>query len=184
MGYILPQLREVASDYDGSKPLPRRLERVAQALARDEFTIAQVAAAAKVSSDSVYRLKRDATFRRRLAELRRLAAEQALADEPLARKGQRVALAGRMARTLNSQLEENGYVTTLGVSKQGNPIVGFDRARVSEIRQYLALIADEVEPRQSTIVEATQVGVSISIDDAVTRVQALLSRTTNAGEET
>jgi hypothetical protein len=177
MPNILPQLGRVGSDYDGTKPLPRRLERVAQVLARDEFTREQIAQAAKVSHMSIWRLQQQPAFRARLRVLRQLAAERAMEDEPLALKGNRVAVAGRMVRTLHEQLEANGYETTLGVSKQGNPITGFDRARVSEARQHLALIADMMEPKQSTIVEATNVGVSISIDDAVTRVQALLSRT-------
>jgi hypothetical protein len=131
-----------------------------------------------ISERSLSRLKLHPAYIARLTYLRERAAERALAEEPLAQKGARIALAGQMARTLKEQLEANGYVTTLGVSKQGNPITGFDRARVAEIRQYLALIADELDDkgaRQASDTLAVQ--VTMTTADAVTKVQALLSRT-------
>jgi hypothetical protein len=177
MAYLLPQLAAAASHNDPTRPLPRRLERIARVLAQDEFTVKQVAQACRVSDASVYRLKLQPAFRARLAVLRAEAAQRALEDEPLALKGNRIAVAGKMIRSLNQQLEENDFEATLGVSKQGNPIVGFDRARVSEVRQYLAYMEGAMEPKQSTIVESTQLGVSITLDQATTRIQALLSRT-------
>lgn len=174
---ILPQLPAADSNYTPTTPLPRRLERVAQVLARDEFTIKQAARACRVSDASIYRLKLQPVFRARLGYLRQQLDAQALEDEPLARKGQRVAVAGRMVRTLHEQLEANGYDAVLGVSKQGNEIRGFDRARVSEVRQYLAYIEGAMEPRSPIVEGTTHVGVSVTIDQAVTRVQALLSRT-------
>jgi hypothetical protein len=177
MGNLVPVLRTVDDHYDGTKPLPRRLERVARLLVTAEYTQPQVARACKTSVASITRLNLQPAFRARLGVLRQAEAQRALEDEPLALKGNRVSVAGRMVRTLNQQLEANGYEATLGVSKQGNPITGFDRARVSEIRQYLSYIEGAMEPKQSTIVEATQLGVSITLDQATTRIQALLSRT-------
>lgn len=177
MRNILPQLAAADSHNDPTRPLPRRLERIARVLAQDEFTVKQVAQACRVSDASVYRLKLQPVFRARLGVLRAEAAQRALEDEPLALKGNRVSVAGRMVRTLNQQLEANGYEATLGVSKQGNPITGFDRARVSEIRQYLSYIEGAMEPKSSIVEGATQIGVSVTIEQAVTRVQALLSRT-------
>jgi orotate phosphoribosyltransferase-like protein len=177
MGYILPQLAQPGATHDPTRPLSRRIERVARMVADHSLTIAEIARRADISPRTVDRLKTRPTFMARVAHLRRVAADAALNDEPLALKGNRVSVAGRMVRTLNQQLEENGYEATLGVSKHGNPITGFDRARVSEIRQYLSYIEGAMEPKQSTIVESTHVGVSVTIDDAVTRVQALLSRT-------
>jgi hypothetical protein len=73
----------------------------------------------------------------------------------------------------------------LGVSKQGNPIVGFDRARVSEIRQYLSTIADELqEPASKQAADTLAVQVTMTTEQAVTKVQALLSRAQPADEGT
>ena len=178
MPFLATQLRQVAPYYAGDKPLPRRLERLARDLAAREHDIATIAQRAKVSVATVHRLKQHAAVRSRITVLQERFAEQAQEDEPLARKGNRIALAGRMVRELHRQLEANEYVTTLGVSKQGNPITGFDRARVSEIRQYLSTIADELDDahiRKGS--EQLAVQVTMTTADAVTRVQALLSRT-------
>jgi hypothetical protein len=101
MRNILPQLNRVGTDYNGSKPLPRRLERVAALMARDEFSKSQLAAACRVSPVSIWRLQQQPAFRARLRVLRQQLADAALEDEPLALKGNRVSVAGRMVRTLN-----------------------------------------------------------------------------------
>lgn len=181
MPFLLPQVMKLDERYDGSKPLPHRLERLATLLAAGELTQQQVATACRTSLPTVTRLNRQPAFRARLAVLRAAVAKRAQEDEPLIEKGNRLALAGRLARTLHEQLEANDYTTTLGVSKQGNPIVGFDRARVSEIRQYLALIADELEGKRSgsTIVEGQgqqQPGMTLTVEQVVTRIQAVASR--------
>jgi len=174
---LAPLLKGVDSYYAGDKPLARRIERIARDVACGEYTVAQIAQRAKVSEPTIYRLKTMAPFRSRVAALREEFEQRALEDEPLARKGQRIAMLGSLARTLKEQLEANEYVTTLGVSKQGNPIVGFDRARVSEIRQYLSAIADELaEPVGRQAADQLAVSVTMTTADAVTRVQALLSR--------
>jgi hypothetical protein len=183
MGNLLPVLRTVGDHYDGTKPLPRRLERVARLLVTTEYTQPQVARACKTSVASITRLNLQPAFRARLAVLRQAEAQRALEDEPLALKGNRIAVAGKMIRSLNQQLEENDFEATLGVSKQGNPIVGFDRARVSEVRQYLSYMEGALEPKQSTIAESTQLGVSITLDQATTRIQALLSRTAGPDDD-
>jgi hypothetical protein len=175
MGNLLPLLKDTATNTNPHKPLPRRLERVARLLAEGEMRQQQIATACRISTVSIWRLQQQPAFRARLRVLRQQLADAALEDEPLALKGNRIAVAGRMIRSLNQQLEENDFEATLG--KQGNPIVGFDRARVSEVRQYLSYMEGAMEPKQSTIAESTHVGVSVTIDDAVTRVQALLSRT-------
>lgn len=182
MPFLLPQLARVEPYYAGDKPLPRRLERIAQLVAGETWTNERIAQAAGVSLSSLKRIKRHAAFRSRVAALAEQAAEQAMEAEPLARKGNRVALAGALARTLRDQLEANGYVTTLGVSKQGNPIVGFDRARVAEIRQLLSAIADELaEPVSKQAADTLAVSVTMTTDQAVTKVQALLSRASDEG---
>lgn len=177
MPFLVPQVARVGAHYDGRKPLPRRAELVVRREASDKLTLAQLAKHTGVSERSISRLRTHAAYQSRLAYLQERAAERAQRDEPLALKGNRIALAGAMARTLRDQLERNDYVTTLGVSKQGNPIVGFDRARVAEIRQYLALIADELEDKTAKgSTDALAVSVTMTTDQAVTKVQALLSR--------
>lgn len=178
MPFLASQLARTGPYYDGRAPLPKRAERCVQLMVDDVLTIAQLAQRSGISERSIKRLRNHPAWQSRLIYLRERAADLAQADEPLAQKGRRIALAGAMARTLKDQLEANGYVTTLGVSKQGNPITGFDRARVAEIRQYLALIADELDDkgaRQASDTLAVQ--VTMTTADAVTKVQALLSRT-------
>jgi hypothetical protein len=177
MGNLALLAPQLDASSDGSRPLARRLERIAALLAAGEYTQQQVATACRTSRASITRLNRQPAFRARLRVLRQQLADAALEDEPLALKGNRIAVAGKMIRSLNQQLEENDFEATLGVSKQGNPIVGFDRARVSEVRQYLSYMEGALEPKPSTIVESTQLGVSITLDQATTRIQALLSRT-------
>lgn len=177
MGNLAPLTRLIAPTYDGTTPLPRRLERIARLVAAGELSHQQVANAAKVSRWSLQRLRQQLPFRARLAWLRERALQEAIEDEPLADKRARVIAAARMVRTLDAQLEQHDYTTVLGVSKQGNPIVGFDRGRMAERRQHLALIDDMLTDKSSPIEGATQIGVSVTIEQAVTRVQALLSRT-------
>ena len=185
MPFLLPELAKVGEYYDGRKPLPRRAEKVVRLAASDALTLAQLAKRTGISERSISRLRAHAAYQSRLIYLRERAAERALAEEPLALKGNRIAMAGQMARTLRDQLEANGYTTVLGVSKQGNPIVGFDRARVSEIRQYLSTIADELqEPASKQAADTLAVQVTMTTEQAVTKVQALLSRAQPAEEGT
>jgi hypothetical protein len=158
---------------------------MARLVADDVLTNVQIAERTGASRASVVRFKAHPAFQSRVIYLRERAAERAQAEEPLALKGNRIAMAGAMARTLRDQLEANGYTTVLGVSKQGNPIVGFDRARVSEIRQYLSTIADELqEPASKQAADTLAVQVTMTTEQAVTKVQALLSRAQPADEGT
>lgn len=179
MPFLLPQLNVVESGYDGTKPLPHRLERVARLLAAAELTQHAIAKRCNTSVPSIWRLKQQPAFMARLAHLSQLAAERAERAAPLGYKGNRVALVDEEVRALREQLHANNYRTVLGVSKQGNPIEGFDSARVAAMLRGVALIDSMVTPKQSTIVEATtnNLNVTMTTADAVTRVQALLSRT-------
>ncbi len=184
MPFLLPQLRQVEPSYDGTRPLPARLERIAQLVASDTLTLPVIAARSKVSRPSVVRLKAQPAFRSRVAVLRQRAAEQAQADAPLAYKGNRIAMLDAKARRLSADLERNDFEATIAVDKQGNPITGFDRGRMAELVKTVMAIDTLVEGKRSTIAEAQQLAVSVTMttEQAVTKVQALLSRATDEGQ--
>ena len=109
-------------------------------------------------------------------------ADRAQDDSPLALRGNRIALLDQLARDLAQQLADNKYTTTIAVSKAGLPIEGFDRGRVSELVKTVTVLHEMTtgtQPKQDT----TTVGVQVvmTVDQAVTKVQALLSRTHGEG---
>jgi hypothetical protein len=89
-----------------------------------------------------------------------------------------------VARDLRRHLIDHDYEATIGVTKQGQPIPGFDRGRVAELTKAVVALDDMTTDRAAKQ-DTTIVGVSVSmsLDDAVTKVQALLSRTTT-GDDT
>jgi hypothetical protein len=173
---ILP----VRQDFAGPEtPLPRKkLERLAQRLASGEYSLLQVAELTKCSLSTVKRLNRYAPIHARVAYLREQASREAAAAEPLAQVGQRVAFAGSMARTLREQLDANGYEATIGVTKQGEPIQGFDRGRVAEALKAVSMIHDMTTVKESPIQVTNNV---LTTDDLVRRIVALNSRAEGAG---
>lgn len=178
MPFLLPQLRQLASDYDGTRPLPKKLERVARLVADAEWTQGNIARACRISHDSVTRLKRQPHFAVRVQFLRNQAAERAAKDAPLAYRGNRIAMLDKHARRLAEDLEKNGYTDTVATTKQGVPIEGFDRGRAAELVKTVMALEELTEGRRSAIADTTKVDVSVTMTtaDAVTRVQALLSR--------
>jgi hypothetical protein len=69
------------------------------------------------------------------------------------------------------------------VTKQGAPIHGFDRGRTAELTKAVLALDDMTTDKRSQQ-DTTMLGVQVTMtmDDAVTRVQALLSRTTVGGD--
>jgi hypothetical protein len=169
---------------DGSRPLPRRrLERLCLLSATDEYAIPEVARALRVSPRSIDRARAHPLVRARVQFLRRQSSERAAEDSPLALRGNRIALLDGLARTLHQHLEDNKYEATIAVNKQGQPIEGFDRGRVAELIKSVTALDDMTTDRAAQQ-DTTVVGVSVTmnLDQAVTRVQALLSRTTSEGD--
>lgn len=178
MPFLVPQVTQLDPRYDGTRALPHRLERVARLLVAGELSHAEIAERCKTSRASITRLNRQPHFRSRLIVLQERAAERAQAEEPLSYKGNRIALAGKTARELRERLVRNGYETTIAVDKQGKAIAGFDRGAVAELLKSIALIHDMQQDKRSTIADTTNVAVQVTMttEQAVTKVQALLSR--------
>jgi hypothetical protein len=163
---------------DGSRALPhRRLERLCRLTAEEEYTLDQVARALRASTRTVTRARAHPIVRARLGYLRHQVAERAAEDSPLAKRGNRIKLLDELARDLRQHLIDNSYTTTIAVDKQGVPIEGFDRGRVAELVKTVLAIHDMTTEQASTP-STTNVGVSVTMttEQAVTRVQALLSR--------
>ncbi len=173
------QLSRLARDPPTSPTtrLPARVERVAQLLAAEQLDRAAIARACGVSRATIGRVARNVIVRARVAHLRDQLRDQALDDEPLADKRNRVVLAGALARTLHREGEANGWRDTIAVTKAGLPITGLDWRRTDQVRQLLDYIAREVGDRTVPASSSTtNVGVSISMEDAAVRVAALFSR--------
>jgi hypothetical protein len=163
---------------DGSRPLPRpRLERLCQLLAED-YANPEVGRALRVSPRSVTRARGHSIVRARLAYLRDQAAERAAEDAPLAKRGNRIRLLDGLAADLRQHLTAHDYRTVIGVTKQGHPIEGFDRGRVVELIKTVALLDDLTTDKQAQPADSALLGVSVTMttEQAVTKVQALLSR--------
>ena len=169
---------------DGSKPLPyRRLERVCTLTASEERAVPAVAKAMGLSERTIQRVRAHPAVRARVAYLRRVVADRAAEDAPLALRANRIALLDDLARALARQLEENKYQAVIGVTKQGEPIVGFDRGRVAELVKTVTVLDDMTTDKQPQSATATVgVAVTMTVDQAVTKVQALLSRAAPADE--
>ena len=167
---------------DGSKKLPRRLERLCCLLASGEYTHPQAAQSLRVSMRTVTRIANTPIPRSRIAFLRNEMAQSGFEAEPLVDKRNRVVMAAALARTLHQQGEAANWQETLAVTKAGTPIVGFDWRRTDQLRQLLDYLAKEVGDRASAGggTAAQSVAVSLSVDDAVLRVQALFSRVDGA----
>jgi AraC-like DNA-binding protein len=175
---LLPQLAGLDPQRfgDGSRPLPRaRLERLCRLSAGEEWAIPAVATALRCSPRTIKRARQHPLVRARIQFLRHQAAEQALEDEPLAKRGNRVRLLGELAHDLAQQLADNKYRAVVGVTKQGEPIEGFDRGRVAELVKTVVALDDMTTDKPAAQQQAT-VGVAVTIEQAATKVQALLSR--------
>lgn len=182
MPFLLPQLVAVGDDYDGRSPLPARLERIAR-LDAESVSTREIARRQKVSAMSVVRLRRQDAYAARRAHLAQLAAERAERAAPLAYKGNRVALLDAEVRAMVQHLHANDYKAVRAVNKAGEPIEGFDSERVNAVIKGVMAIDSMTEPKRSTIADTTNVAVSVTMttEQAVTKVQALLSRATEDG---
>jgi hypothetical protein len=85
---------------------------------------------------------------------------------------------------LRQHLADNKYKAVIGVTKQGHPIEGFDRGRVAEMIKAVALLDDLTTDKQAQPTDSALLGVSVTMTtaEAVTKVQALLSRALPAAE--
>jgi len=166
---------------DGSKALPPRLERVAKLIATEEITILAIAARARVSRDTIERVRKQPVVSARIRFLREQLRASAYDAAPLVDKRNRVVMADTLARTLHAEGERKGWRDTVAVTKQGTEITGFDWRRTDQLRMLLDYIAKEVGDRSTpTGGSTTTVNVGISMEDAAVRVQALLSRLPDA----
>lgn len=161
---------------DGSKPLPRRLERLCSLSASEEYKISQIASLVKVSERTVYAMRARPLVRARIAYLREQLRASAYDAAPLVDKRNRVVMANDLAQALHSEGERKGWRDTVAVTKQGEEITGFDWRRTDQLRMLLDYIAKEVGDRTAPAASTTTVNVGISMEDAAVRVQALLSR--------
>jgi len=139
-----------------------------------------------VSHVTVWRTRKLAPVAARIRFLRERFRQEAYDATPLVDKRNRVVLAASLATTLHDEGERKHWRDTVAVTKQGVEITGFDWRRTDQVRQLLDYIAKEVGDRTPATGQQTTVNVGISMDDAVTRVQALLSRMPGAieGEST
>ena len=177
---LLPQLRALAPSYDGTRPLPRRLERAACLVAAQELTQPRIAALCQTSVTSIKRLQVQPPFKARVAYLREQYRAAAYDAAPLVDKRNRVVMAAQLAETLHRQGQAKAWRDTVAVTKQGTEITGFDWRRTDQVRQLLDYIAKEVGDRSAVSTTSTTVNVGISMEDAAIRVQALLSRLPDA----
>lgn len=165
---------------DGSKALPKRLERVCTLLASEEYKRADIAEMVRVSESTITRVRARPLVRARIAFLREQLRASAYDAEPLVDKRNRVVAAAKLARVLHETLERNDYQDTIAVTKQGVPIKAHDRWRVQHYLDALAAVHRMVEGPSTTPTTSTTVNVGISMEDAAVRVQALLSRLPDA----
>lgn len=167
---------------DGSKVLPRRLERVCRLFAAEEMTAVAIAISTRVSHDTLARVRKQPLVAARIRFLREQLRASAYDAEPLVDKRNRVVAAAKLARVLHETLERNDYQDTIAVTKQGQEIKAHDRWRVQHYLDALAAVHRMVEGPSSTSTTSTTVNVGISMEDAAIRVQALLSRLPDAIE--
>lgn len=182
MGTVVRQITAQGYPADGSKALPRRLERMCQCLASGEMTQQALADSMRVHRSTLVRVAAYPLVRARIVHLRDKLAEEAYTAEPLVDKRNRVVAAAKLARVLHETLERNDYEDTIAVTKQGVPIKAHDRWRVQHYLDALAAVHRMVEGPSTTTGTTTTVNVGISMEDAAVRVQALLSRLPDAIE--
>jgi len=167
---------------DGSRPLPRRLERLCGLLAAEEHTVRQVAVAVGVSPRTVLRVQAHPLVKARIAVLREQLRQAAYDAEPLADKRNRVIAAARTARRLGEQLAASDYDTIVGVTEAGTALLGHDRWRTQHLLDALALVDKMLASSEQTTTATAGTQTTLTIGDAVLRVQALLSRTSDTPE--
>lgn len=167
---------------DGSKALPRRVERFCTLVASEEYPLPKVAEMVRISYMTARRMRVHGVVQARVRHLREQLRASAYDAEPLVDKRNRVVAAAALARKLRDTLEENDYQDTIAVTKQGVPIKAHDRWRVQHYLDALAAVHRMVEGPSSTSTTSTTVNVGISMEDAAIRVQALLSRLPDAIE--
>lgn len=160
---------------DGSKPLPKRLERVCTLFAGEEHKRADIASIARVSERTITRVRKQPVVAARIRYLREQYRAAAYDAAPLVDKRNRVVMAAQLAETLHRQGQQKQWRDTVAVTKQGEEITGFDWRRTDQVRQLLDYIAKEVGDRQAPTTTTTT-NVSISMEDAAVRVAALFSR--------
>lgn len=181
IGTVARRLAFQGYPQDGSKALPRRIERMCTLLAGEELTLSAVAVRVRVSHDTVERVRKQPLVAARIRFLREQLRASAYDAEPLVDKRNRVVAAAALARKLRDTLEENDYQDTIAVTKQGVPIKAHDRWRVQHYLDALAAVHRMVEgPSSTSTSTSTTVNVGISMEDAAVRVQALLSRLPDA----
>lgn len=161
---------------DGSKALPRRLERLCSLLATEEYTYTQLAEIMRVDERTIRRVVKRAPVSARLRHLRESLRAAAYDAEPLVDKRNRVVAAASLARKLRETLEANDYEDTIAVTKQGTAIKAHDRWRVQHYLDALAAVHRMVDGDSKQSGSTTTVNVGISMEDAATRVAALFSR--------
>lgn len=172
----LTRIEKAGYPSDGSRPLPRRLERVCSLLASEEYKRADIAEMVRVSESTITRVRARPLVRARIAFLREQLRASAYDAAPLVDKRNRVVMANDLAKALHSEGERKGWRDTVAVTKQGTEITGFDWRRTDQLRMLLDYIAKEVGDRSTTSTTSTTVNVGISMEDAATRVAALFSR--------
>lgn len=184
IAHLNSQLTRIAAQgypSDGSKALPKRLERVCTLLASEEYKRADIAEMVRVSESTITRVRARPLVRARIAYLREQLRASAYDAAPLVDKRNRVVMANDLAKALHSEGERKGWRDTVAVTKQGTEITGFDWRRTDQLRMLLDYIAKEVGDRSApTSTTSTTVNVGISMEDAAVRVQALLSRLPDA----
>lgn len=160
---------------DGSKVLPPRLERLCGYFAAEEHSRKAIAGMLRVSESTVTRVRKQPLVAARIRYLREQLRAAAYDAAPLVDKRNRVVMAAQLAETLHRQGQDKDWRDTVAVTKQGTEITGFDWRRTDQVRQLLDYIAKEVGDRNAPAA-VTNVGVSISMEDAAVRVAALFSR--------
>lgn len=181
IGTVARRLAFQGYPQDGSKALPRRIERMCTLLAGEELTLSAIAVRVRVSHDTVERVRKQPLVAARIRFLREQLRASAYDAAPLVDKRNRVVMANDLAKALHTEGERKGWRDTVAVTKQGEEITGFDWRRTDQLRMLLDYIAKEVGDRSTpTGGSTTTVNVGISMEDAAVRVQALLSRLPDA----
>lgn len=176
LGAMVSRIERQGYPSDGSKALPRRVERFCTLVASEEYPLPKVAEMVRISYMTARRMRAHGVVQARVRHLREQLRASAYDAEPLVDKRNRVVAAAKLARVLHETLEENGYQDTIAVTKQGQEIKAHDRWRVQHYLDALAAVHRMVDGGSKQSGSTTTVNVGISMEDAATRVAALFSR--------
>jgi hypothetical protein len=140
---------------ENCSPLTSKQQHAAELCAADEKTDEAIAALVGVAPRTLWYWKRQPAFDAEVRRLRDLFRQQAMDRATFADKRARVVALNGVAADLLAQLARAEYQVVLRTTDDGEAVLGFDAARVRELRGCLADLAAEVGDRQNKGASAT-----------------------------